>query len=66
MRIINTIAAFITLALFFALLYTMPKAIIQFGVENVKYAVLNIFLMVWFMFLFKATTAGKGGEDNGR
>ena len=65
MRIINTIAALITAGLFFALLYTMPKAIIQFGVDDVKYAVLNIFLMVWFMFLFKATTAGKGGEDNG-
>jgi len=64
MRIINALAALASAGLFIALLYTMPKAIIQFGTADVKYAALNVFLLAWFTILFKAT-AGKEEETDG-
>ena len=62
MKIVNIVSAFIVLALFAALVYTVPKAILTFGIAEIKMVLLNVFYMIWFGLLFKTT---KGENENG-
>lgn len=63
MRIINSIAALITAALFIALMYTVPVAIFKTDAYNIRLALLNVFLLAWFTILFLGTVQ-KGGSLN--
>lgn len=55
MKILNLISAIFLIGLFGALLYTVPKAIASLSASDIKFAALNIFFLVWFSFLAKAT-----------
>ena len=55
LKIINIISAIFITGLFMALLYTVPKAIATVSAADIKFAVLNVFFLVWFAFLAKAT-----------
>lgn len=62
MKIVNIVSAFLVLALFAALIYTVPKAISTFEMADIKIALLDVFYMIWFGLLFKTT---KGENENG-
>ena len=63
MKVINTVSAIFVVGFYFALLYTIPRAIATFDGQDIKFAILNVFLFIWFAFLFKATA--KGGCEDG-
>ena len=59
MKVINLISAIFVLGFYMALAYTVPKAIATFGIVEIRMALLNIFFIVWFGLLFKATSKGE-------
>lgn len=63
MKVINAVSAIYVVGFYFALLYTIPRAITTVDGQDIKYAMLNLFLLIWFVFMFKATA--KGECENG-
>ena len=63
MKVINIVSAIFVVGFYFALLYTIPRAIATVDGQDIKIALLNVFLLVWFTFLFKGTA--KGGCEDG-
>ena len=63
MKVINTVSAIFAAGLYFELLYTIPRAIATVDGQDIKFAILNVFLFVWFAFLFKGPA--KGGCEDG-
>ncbi len=55
LKVVNVVSAIFVLGFFMALIYTVPKAISTFGIIEIKIALMNVFFLVWFGFLFKAT-----------
>ena len=53
--IINSVAAVMVAVFFMALVYTIPKAIMDTSQMTVRYALLNLFFLSWFTILFKGT-----------
>ena len=62
MKVVNLVSAILVFGFYIALIYTVPKAIATFGIVEIRIAMLNIFFLVWFGLLFKAT---KGECENG-
>ena len=63
--IINSISALMVAVFFMALLYTMPKAIMDTSQMTVRYALLNLFFLSWFTILFKGTIVRRENFDAG-
>jgi hypothetical protein len=64
MKVINVVSAIFVVGFYFTLLYTIPRAITTVNGQDIKMAMLNVFLLIWFGFLFKGTAKG-GCEDDG-
>ena len=63
MKVINYVSAIFVVGFYCSLLYTVPRAITTVDGQDVKMAFLNVFLLTWFLLLFKATA--KGECENG-
>ena len=58
MKVINIVSAIFVVGFYFALLYTIPRAIATFDGQDIKVAMLNIFSLIWFAFLYRGTSKG--------
>ena len=52
---LNTLFAMLTLICFLGLAYTVPRAILLLGLDNIQIAAIDLFFTFWFCCLFKGT-----------